>query len=389
MRLPDQFQPESTRMCPRADTVNGRTGPRHVFPPLVSPPPRKSQTRHFIAHSLCAAVFCVLGASLTTADDELARRATWSIPSEEHVRAQLNDYLQGQKLDHATREKIEAIWEPADAVPEPSGLLRQLAATFALVSNRAREVVEFCDAQSMPEVLPEFSVLDDPDQPAFVRHNLRLRFGQWLAQHRYYDEALELLDGLAPADVVDPAALLFYQSTGYHRMPEKEKCLPLVAKLLENRDLIPRRYAAVAELIKADLAPLKTDSLDEISRLMDEVERRLDLKRAGKRVREQEETVVSKLDKLIKKLEQQQQAAAASAGSMAPSSPAKDSMPIGGKGPGKVDPKSIGTESGWGNLPPKERQEALQQIGKDLPAHYRDVIEAYFRKLARQGNAGT
>jgi hypothetical protein len=36
-------------------------------------------------------------------------------------------------------------------------------------------------------------------------------------------------------------------------------------------------------------------------------------------------------------------------------------------------------------LPPKERQEALQQISKELPAHYREAIEEYFRKLAREG----
>ena len=60
-------------------------------------------------------------------------------------------------------------------------------------------------------------------------------------------------------------------------------------------------------------------------------------------------------------------------------------MPLGGKGPGNVDPKDIGSKSGWGNLPPKQRQEALQQISKDLPAHYREVIEEYFRRLAREG----
>jgi hypothetical protein len=62
-----------------------------------------------------------------------------------------------------------------------------------------------------------------------------------------------------------------------------------------------------------------------------------------------------------------------------------DSMPGGGSGPGNVDPKKVGSRSGWGNLPPKERQEALQQIGKDFPSHYREVIEEYFRKLARDG----
>jgi hypothetical protein len=49
-----------------------------------------------------------------------------------------------------------------------------------------------------------------------------------------------------------------------------------------------------------------------------------------------------------------------------------------------VDQKKIGSKSGWGDLPPKEREEALQQISKDLPAHFRDVIEEYFRKLARE-----
>jgi hypothetical protein len=36
-------------------------------------------------------------------------------------------------------------------------------------------------------------------------------------------------------------------------------------------------------------------------------------------------------------------------------------------------------------LPAKDRQEVLQQISKDLPAHYRETIEEYFRKLARDG----
>ena len=35
---------------------------------------------------------------------------------------------------------------------------------------------------------------------------------------------------------------------------------------------------------------------------------------------------------------------------------------------------------------PKEREEALQQIGRDLPANYRDVIEQYFKRLASEEN---
>jgi hypothetical protein len=87
-------------------------------------------------------------------------------------------------------------------------------------------------------------------------------------------------------------------------------------------------------------------------------------------------------------MEKQQQAAQAAmangGGSLRPTMPAPDSRILGGKGEGKVDSKPLGNQSGWGDLPPKERQEALQQIGKEYPAHYRDLIEQYFRKLATE-----
>ena len=53
------------------------------------------------------------------------------------------------------------------------------------------------------------------------------------------------------------------------------------------------------------------------------------------------------------------------------------------KGPGEVDNKDIGKSSGWGNLPPAQRKEAIQDMTKDLPSHYRDVVEAYFKKLSK------
>ena len=64
--------------------------------------------------------------------------------------------------------------------------------------------------------------------------------------------------------------------------------------------------------------------------------------------------------------------------------PMQDSKLAPLKGPGDVDHRRIGNTAGWGDLPPKQREEALQQIGKDFPSHYRDAIEQYFRKLAAE-----
>lgn len=339
----------------------------------------------------CAALVwaCLALLASKVAGQDLEKKATWSLPTAEQVKAQLDAGLQPLTLDDATRTQIAALWanpEGTSAALPAAELLDRAAASLALAQSDARQVVDFCNTQTQPFELPTFAILQDAQQPAFVRNNLRLLYGRWLAQHDCYDEALVQLQDLQPADVADPAALLFYQALCYHRMPDKSKCEPLVARLLENKDQIPQRYARVSELIQSDIAPLERDSLDEVARLMDEVKRRLALQRAGTRVRAQQDEVVAKLDKLIKKMEeeQQKQQQQAAAGSLQPNQPAQDSRPMQGLGPGDIDPRKLGSKSGWGNLPPAERQEALQQIGQELPAHYREVIEEYFRKLARE-----
>ena len=330
-----------------------------------------------------------LSALQVRADNDLEKRASWANPTAADVKTQVEQWLESQTVDELTQLKITALW-PAEGLPsEPAQLLSQATATIALVSPTAHKLVIHCDSDNHSLVLPKFQVLQDESLSPWARSNLQLLYARWLVQQRLYDEALDQVKDLTPAEVIDPAALLFYQSACYHRLLKKEQCLTLLSKLMENKDTIPARYQTLARLMEADLKPLKTDSLDEIARLMGDIQRRLDLARAGKRVRTEEDDVIAKLDKMIEELEQQQQqqsGGGAGQGGNSPSSPAQDSNPLGGSGPGNVDPKSIGNASGWGNLPPKEREKALQQISKGLPAHYREVIEEYFRKLARDGS---
>jgi hypothetical protein len=338
--------------------------------------------------AVAVVVLAGVGASPATADDELAKRASWSQPVPEAVKAQLDEWLATQDVDEPTRAQIEQVWLSGDQPWKVAGVLGQVAETVALVDERARELVTACHQDHVGVLPPSFEILADEDLAPVARNNLKLVAARWYAQQGLYDETLEQIGELTTDDVADPAALLFYQSIAQHWLMDKEKCLPTIARLFENRDSIPRRYVAMAELMEADLKPLKEDSLDEVARLMDDIRRRLDLARAGKTVRKQEDDVIAKLDKMIEELEkkrkQQQQQAAA--GGNNPSQPMPDSMPGGGSGPGNVDPKRIGSRSGWGDLPPKERQEALQQVGRDFPSHYREVIEEYFRKLAKDAS---
>ena len=316
-----------------------------------------------------------------------AETVPWQPADPAEVRARVFAWLDERGVDEATRAKAAEHW-PADSVPsESTGLLARLVRTIALVDEDARKLVDLCSKPPSGGVLPSEAWLADPKRAPLVANNLGLWYGRWLAQGALFDESREQLAGLEPEEVVDPATLLFYQAVVHHRLLDQEAGTKALERLLAGVDRSPRRYAAVARLMQADLKGLKPDSLDHVARRMDDVRRRLDLGRTGPKVRKIEDGVIESLDKLIEKLEEQQrQASAAASGSFQPASPAEESRPMGGKGPGEVTKREIGTGSGWGDLPPKQREEALQQIGREFPSHYRDVIEQYFRKLANEGS---
>jgi len=312
--------------------------------------------------------------------------ARWQPPSVAKVKAQAFGCLEAHQADQAARQKAETLWAALGEQPTEVELLKCLAETFALADQNARRLVELCSAPKTSVIVPSQKWLFDEAVDPFVARNLRVWYGRWLVHEAMFDEALEAFAGLRPEQVVAPATLLFYRGVAHYCLLDKEEGLRLLSELLENAEQSPRRYVAVARLMEEDLRTLEEDSLDHIARRMSDVERRLQLGRAGKKVRKIEDGIIESLDKLIKRLEQQQNSSSGSGGgyqdNIRSSSPAQDSMPIGGKGPGQVDRRSIGTEADWGNLPPKERDETLQRIGRDFPAHYRDVIEQYFRRLA-------
>ena len=86
-------------------------------------------------------------------------------------------------------------------------------------------------------------------------------------------------------------------------------------------------------------------------------------------------------------MQQQQSQSSPSAGGQPQGTPMQDSQIAELKAPGKVERRDIGRGTGWGNLPEKDREKALQEIGREFPSHYREVIEEYFRRLAAEESA--
>jgi hypothetical protein len=263
-------------------------------------------------------------------------------------------------------------------------LLVRLARTFAMVNPNAAKLVTMCSAPRGQLIIPTQPWLRDGSAPPLFANNLRLLFARWLVEQSLFDEALEQVSGLTPGDVVAPASLLFYQSVVYHALLNKESGLKSIDVLLQGSDATPRRYVALAQLMQDDLQNLEEDTLDHVARRMDDIRRRLDLGRAGPKVCKVERGVIESLDKLIKKLEDEQQDSGGDPSGNQSTRPADASRLGGGQGAGEVTKKNIGSKNGWGDLPPKEREEAMQQVGRDFPMHYSDAIKEYFRRLAAE-----
>lgn len=339
------------------------------------------------------AVSSPAAADQASSDSSLKRSKTWEV-------------YDAQKMSEILRQGLDQLGvapSEMDVLAEQFSLAIEaddsdsLSAFVVAVRKAAPIVDQLVAACSINPVQTAASI--DPNTEGYARlealpRSLRMTTRTWLGRElvrrRLYDEALPVVAEVDPLETVDPASTLFYRGACYHALLMKTEALSDLRRLLENSDDCSVRFVRTAQLMIADIKPLKEDSLDEISRLMTDVTRRLDLGRTDQRVKEQEQQIIDKLTKLIEKIEdeqkkqqqQQQQSGGQSGGAGGEGSPAQESEAAGGGGNGDVDLKNIKDRDGWGNLPPAERQQALQQISRDLPTHYREAIEAYFRKIA-------
>jgi len=314
-------------------------------------------------------------------------------PTAEAARAQALDWLKGTgKADADSLKAFETVW-----AQEGRTLLERVADTLALGdADAAKSLAEARDtSKPAPTAVP--AVLKDGKKPAFLRSNLALAYAKALTKRRVYEEALEALKAVKPEQVVDPSGYLFHRAVAEHALMQKNDALRSISRLLEDGADAPDRYRLVGMLMAVDIQAWKDKDLGTISRLMDNVERRLDLARGGPQTQKTQKQIVARLDELIKELENQCKGSSQCNGGGCPNggqpgqqpgaqgpNPQQDSFGGANSGEGKVDKKKLdGLAKEWGKLPEKERAKAMQELTRDLPAEYRELIESYFRKLAQ------
>jgi hypothetical protein len=333
-------------------------------------------------------LLAVAAVGIAQLDSEFAARPTWQSPSQEAVTSRLQEYLDQSRIPPDRQAAARQTWSAGSSADDRADVLDRLAAALSKADDRVAELVKRTAPASARGGAPEFAWLADSETPVFVRYNMRLYLARWLVQEGFYDEAVSWMDGLTPTDVAAPETLFFYRAVAHQRLVEPDKALAALNQLLTRKDELPVRYQKLANLMQQDLSALEDDSLDHVARRMEDVRRRLALGHSGGRVQKVENGIVDSLDKMIKEIEDRMQraqsAAASGANPQQSRTPMQDSRIAELKAPGQVERRDIGHNAGWGDMPAKDREKALQDIGREFPSHYREIIEEYFRRLAAE-----
>lgn len=337
-----------------------------------------------------AAPVAVVAASDTPVDSELERQPSWSSPADADVRQWMLEWITATNAAADVLARTSESWPETAAATasdaDTNDRLERAMATFGMLDPRCAALKN--DLSADREWLAA-AAGSDSSTATFQRNAVKLWLGREFVRHDRFDDGLAMLADLDPAEAIDPAALLFHRAACQHWLLEADAAVASLDCLLERSGSIPVRYERLARLMRADVAALEDESLDHISRRMRDITRRLDQGRAGPKTRVLQDGVIESLDKLIAAIEKKQQecqsqssAGAGSSGRGGEGKPMDDSRLADGKGPGEVTRRDLGDGDGWGNLPPHKRDEALQQIGREFPAHYREAIEQYFKRLA-------
>ena len=307
----------------------------------------------------------------------------------DQVQARLLQWMALAKVDEPTARKVGALWDDKAELQNLTAeeTLDRIIDSLAIADEPARNVVELCRSGS-PFVPPNF---EGVRSDSFYRDHVQLYYARWLTQHRFYDEAITMLEGLAPESVADPASLFFYRAICRLRLLRSSEASDDLALLLNNTLDVPPRFRTVAELMQAEAGD-NSSGLPEVARLMSDVQRRLDLGNSNDPVQKREEEVIAALDKLLKQMEdqqkQQQQQQSGQGGGQQQNQPGQQGISQstikGSSAEGKADSKDLTENGNWGMLDKQAEAQAKELIRQQFPPNFLDAISRYTKRIAEQ-----
>lgn len=229
----------------------------------------------------------------------------------------------------------------------------------------------------------------------------RVILAEILVQQRRYDDAHNILNeratsaedfALFDVSLAARRELVAAQiALRAGRIDDAENALAAFEKQLiaDASNAIARRHREIATLLASEIDRRhnnEKDSLSSLAESLSQIEQKLGEGKTDSGVQKSQQDALDSLEKMLKSLEAQlsQPSTQAQGGGTQSERPMFGGLPPRTRAAGEVNDRDFDEATMWGNLPPRERESVLMKLQREFPPLYRELIEGYFREIARE-----
>ncbi|MBP7933428.1 MAG: hypothetical protein KA354_02160 [Phycisphaerae bacterium] len=309
-------------------------------------------------------------------------------------------HVQGSPdVEPAARKAVVEGWKAHREEKEPQGFM---TAALAIVSPTFRTALDAMEKEDYALAEKALGPLM-ADRDAYIALHATAMLARALVEQDRTDQAELLLAALVgrEAELMEKtfleAEVDFLAAYCQVLDLRYEEALASLRQFELQHPGAPDKYRLPARQMLQELSVRRPEGLGDVSDLMTYASRRLARGSAGQPVRDKQQRAVELLDKLIQDAEaqekqQQPQRAKGGKGGQGgkaqgnPVAPASDSMlPSGEGGKGPLQRRAtVRPGEQWGQMRPEERQRILQSLRESFPSRYRQLVEQYYRQLAKE-----
>ena len=244
----------------------------------------------------------------------------------------------------------------------------------------------------------------DPKAPIFLGKLAGSSNNEYVRLHSLYHLGRLLLDSDDPEGAVKTfndffskgsnltpyeAEASFFLGIALSKIPSREEAISVLTNFLKAFPWAPERYKVVAWQVLEELKTSEQNPLFEVADQMKSVERKLKKGDPGEKTVKQEKEIIKKLDELIEKMEQNERKNSGGSGTpnnnqQPPTNPLNRAKLSKGKVRlGALRKSAYTLAQRWAKLNKKEREKILQALKSKFPPRYREILEAYFKRLSK------
>ncbi len=314
----------------------------------------------------------------------------------EKIIAEFIESVQAQAAYPAAVKKFVSE-KSSEATPQRAGEF--LTSALAVCSTEFADALKAMEDERMTDAADRFARLAATDKAdPYLAVNAANLAATALVELEQFPRAIAVLEPIfsqhAPLDRYTPGAdhMLFMLGYSYIRELRYEAAKAILTQFLKAYPQAPQRLRVTATQIVTEIDRRIPGKLGDVRDLLAYAHQRIELGDTGEPVAQRQQQAVALLDNMIQEAEENEKNArqkSPSGGGKGnkpqPSSGAKESrIPSGAPAGDTVLRRSRVTPGeAWGKMPPREREQIIQTLQRQFPSRYRDLLEQYYRQLAK------